>query len=131
MFERVVSNSYYEIAIDPAKNRIYLTIKGFWQTKDLVPHYVEDIGSAVARLKPGFTVLADLTRMVPPTHEVAVMHKRVRESLMENGLFRAAEIVDNPAVTGMLVEYPAGSKVNRRVFSGIVSAEAWLNGIGQ
>jgi len=131
MLERVASNSYYDIAIDPAKNRIYLTIKGFWQTKDLVPRYVDDIGSAVARLKQGFTILADLTRMVPPSHEVVVMHKLVRESLIESGLFRAAEIVDNPAVMSMLVEYLTSPKANRRVFSETAPAEAWLNGIGQ
>jgi hypothetical protein len=127
MFERIASNSYYDIAVDTARNRIYLTIKGFWQTKDLVPHYIEDLSEATGILGPGFTVLANLTRMVPPTAEVSVLHQQAQSLLMKSGLARSAEIVNDPLLMSVVDEYAAVSRATRRVFYDPGFAEVWLD----
>ncbi len=131
MFERITSNSYYDIAVDSAKNRIYLTIKGFWQTKELVPHYINDIGTAVGRMKPGFTVLADLTRMVQPTPEVCALHQESQVLLVKCGAARAAQIAYDPLLTNVLNQYSAELKISRRIFGETSFAEAWLDSPGQ
>ncbi len=127
MFERIASNSYYDIAVDVTKNRIYLTIKGFWQTKDLVPHYIDDLDEATGMLGSGFTVLANLTRMVPPTAEVSVLHQQAQSLLMKNGLVRSAEIVNDPLLVNAVDEYAARLQMNRRVFYDPGFAEVWLD----
>jgi hypothetical protein len=127
MFDRIASNSYYDIAVDTARNRIYLVIKGFWQTKDLVPHYIDDVGEAISLLRPGFTVLANLTRMVTPTAEVGAVHRQAQKLLVNSGLARSAEIVNDLLLTNVIDEYAGESKMIRRVFYDSGFAEVWLD----
>ena len=127
MQERIAANSYYDILIDPAKNRVYLTIKGFWQTKELVPHYMNNLNEAADLLGPAFTVVANLTRMVPPPDEVGVLHKTAQKLMATRGMARAAEIVDDPVLIGVVNDYAVESKINRRIFSGQRFAEVWLD----
>ncbi len=127
MLERIASNSYYDVLIDTAKNRIYLTIKGFWQTRDLVPHYIDDLSEAADLMRPAFTVVANLSRMVPPTDEVGALHKTVQKLMLERGMVRVAEIADDPGLIGVANGYAAETRINKRVFSSPRFAEVWLD----
>lgn len=127
MLKTIASNSYYDIAIDAAKNRIHITIKGFWETKDLVPHYIADIREAVSLAGPSFSVLANLTRMVPPTHEVTGLHLEAQELLVESGLARSAEVVNDPLLTNVTNGYSTPLKMTRRIFYDPGFAELWLD----
>ncbi len=42
----IAKTAYYSIAVDTTKNRIYLTIIGFWKSPEIVPAYVEDMKKA-------------------------------------------------------------------------------------
>lgn len=127
MFKTIASNSYYDIAVDAAKNRIHITIKGFWETKDLVPHYISHINEAVSLARPSFSVLVNLTRMVPPTHEVTGLHHEVQKLFLERGLARSAEVVNDPLLVGATNGYSAPPEITRRVFYDPGFAEAWLD----
>ncbi len=127
MFKQIASNSYYDITVDTEKNRIHLTIKGFWQTKNLVPHYIDDLGEAAGLLKPGFSLLADLTRMVPPTHEVCDLHCEAQKLLVKSGHARSAEIVKDFLLMNAVDDYSAAAKMTRRVFYDPGLAEIWLD----
>jgi hypothetical protein len=62
MKQVVARNKHYEIGIDPDKNRAYITIIGFWRSPGEVGSYVQDLDQALVQLKPGFTLLTDLTQ---------------------------------------------------------------------
>ena len=127
MLKSIASNSYYDIVVNPAKNRIQLTIKGFWQTKDLVPHYINDINEAISQLKPGFSVLVNLTRMVSPTHEVCALHCEAQKLLIKSGSARSAEIVKDSLLMNTVNGYSAELGMTRRAFYDPGFAEVWLD----
>ncbi len=128
MLEKVTSNSYYEISVDAEKNRIFLTIKGFWQTEELVPGFIADIDAAARQVKPGFTALANLTQMKPPPARVGAIHVQAQRLLLGNGLALAAEVIDDAILREVADDYAAETKIERLVFDNLRDAEAWLNG---
>jgi hypothetical protein len=127
MLEMIASNGYYDVSVDVSKNRIYLTIKGYWQAKELVPNYLADVGNAAAMLKPGFTVLANLTRTVPPGREVGSLHLEAQKLLVERGLARSAEVLNDLLLINVASGYPAASQRTRRIFYDAGFAEVWLD----
>jgi hypothetical protein len=38
----IAQNDYYVIAVDPRKNRGYLTLIGYWKSRAEVPKYIEE-----------------------------------------------------------------------------------------
>ena len=129
MLEKIASNSYYDIAVDVSGNRTHLTIKGFWETTELVPNFITDIGAAAEKMRPGFTVLANLTRMKPPPAVVCAMHEEAQALLISCGLECTAEIVDDPSLEKVLNDHACQSKMNKQVFVNTVDAEAWLDSL--
>ena len=131
MLKTIASNGYYDIAVDAAKNRIHLSIKGFWQTKDLVPYYINDINEAVSLLKPGFSILVNLTRMVSPTLEVSALHWEAQKLLIRSGGARSAEIVKDFLSMNMVEGYSAELGMPRRAFYDPGLAELWLDSLDE
>lgn len=123
----IASNSYYDISVDVSRNRIYLVIKGYWQARELVPNYLADLENAATMLKPGFTVLANLTRMVTPAHEVSSLHLEAQKILVKSGLARSAEILNDILLTNEANGYSAASQTTRRIFYDTGFAEVWLD----
>ncbi len=70
----MAETEYYVIAVDPAKNRAYLSLIGYWKSRADVPRYLEDWRQAIGPLSAGFTVLTDVTRMKPPPQDVTQLH---------------------------------------------------------
>jgi len=58
--KQIAKNQFYEMAVDPAKNRAYLTIVGAWEKASDVSSYLSDWDSAIGEVTRGFTVLSDL-----------------------------------------------------------------------
>ncbi len=54
----------YEIRLDPVKNRLYLTISGFFRGKDVEPA-MRDLEAVLQGIKPGFDTVTDLSDFVP------------------------------------------------------------------
>jgi hypothetical protein len=50
----------YQISVEHAKNRIFYQNFGLMQAAVALPHYLDDWAKALAEVRPGFTILADL-----------------------------------------------------------------------
>lgn len=125
----IAKTAYYSIAVDKTKNRIYLTIIGFWKSPEIVPAYVEDMKKACQEISPGFTVLADVTRMITPPAEVAAVHERAQQVTLAAGLRKTAEILPKEkALEKMaLAKWSTASGMLKGMFHAIADAEAWLD----
>ena len=62
MKEEIANNEYYEFSIDAQKNRIYLTIKGYWPSVEAIANYISDLKKCIARIRPDYTSLVDMTQ---------------------------------------------------------------------
>ena len=124
----IAKTAYYSIAVDKTKNRIYLTIVGFWKSPAVVPAYVEDMKKACQEISPGFTVLADVTRMITPP-EVAAVHERAQQVTLAAGLRKSAEILPKEkALEKMaLTKWSTKTGMVKNMFHAIADAEAWLD----
>ncbi|MBD0256749.1 MAG: hypothetical protein ICV83_13605 [Cytophagales bacterium] len=129
MKQVVFRNKHYEIGLDPDKNRAYITIIGFWRDPAEVGPYVQDLDGALVRLKPGFTLLTDLTQMKTHPASVQPLHLAAQQLLLERGLSQTAEVC-----ASSMVEYQANaiskkSNMPLRQFTDQAAAEAFLDSV--
>jgi hypothetical protein len=129
MRKPVADTDYYVIAVDPAKNRIYLTLTGFWKNLTVVPHFLDDLQKALKDVSRGFTVLTDATKMKTPPPEVGALHEKGQKLLLEHGLKKTAEIVPpEKALEKMSLEkWSKKSGMLKAIFHEAIMAEAWLD----
>lgn len=125
--ETVASNTYYEFQVDTNKNRIYLTIKGFWKSVDIVPDYEKDGLKATKKMKKGFTVLTDLTEMKTPPGHVVDIHISLQKKMVENGLAKTAEIIPSSVLKLSVNRMSEESGMLKRIFDDRKEAEEWLD----
>ena len=125
----IAKTAYYSIAVDKTKNRIYLTILGFWKSPTVVPAYVEDMKKACQEISPGFTVLADVTRMITLPPEIAAVHESAQQVTLAAGLRKSAEILPKEkALEKMaLTKWSTKTGMVKNMFHAIADAEAWLD----
>lgn len=125
--QEIAKNQYYTIQIDPAKNRIYLTIYGTWGKPENVPGYISDIEKAIRGLKPGFTIVTDASELGPVTQELGKIHVAAQEKLNNSGLDKTAEIVKSGLTRMNIDSFARKSKMKKQVFDNRKEAEAWLD----
>ena len=70
MKQLVTKNERYEFEVDLAKNRIYFTPTGDWDSPQDVPNYLGDIKKCIGMVSKGYTVLSDITNLGVPSPEV-------------------------------------------------------------
>ena len=126
--EEIAKNEYYSISVDSGKNRIYLTVQGFWKDPTVVPNYIQDIEKAASSALQDFTVITDITQMRPPSPEVGELHMKAQTALVEKGLIATAEILPESVIAQASVDrYSKESGMNKGSFASIVEAESWLD----
>lgn len=124
----IVKNEYYMIGIDERKNRLYLTISGFWESNSVVPNFFIDFRKAVSKLSPDYTILADVTQMKTPPADVATLHTKVQQMAIFKGLKKTAEVVNGNMITKMAINrYSRQSGMNKKIFHDRKKAETWLD----
>jgi len=124
----IARNDNYIIMVDEAKNRIYLTIIGFWKDLGMVPNYLDDITKAGQSVSTGFTILTDVTKMKVPTPEVGEIHGKAQGILVGAGLSKTAEILPADAIAQIAVDrYSKKSGMKKASFSTFEEAEKWLD----
>ena len=130
MKEEVANNEFYEFFVDAQKNRIYLTIKGYWPSAEAIKDYIPDLRKCIARIRPGYTSLVDMTQGKIPHKDAFEVLIQGRELTLKAGLGKQAQIVTEP------LEKLASDRINRetglekekvRKFNAIEEAEAWLD----
>lgn len=125
--EIIVKNKFYQIALNPSLNRVYLTIIGFWRTPQEVASYLPDLEKALRQLQPGFTLLTDLTGMKTHPAPVQAVHLAAQALLLRKGLRQTAEVTASSLVQFQTDTYAKNSKMPLRQFSSAEQAEAYLN----
>lgn len=124
----IAENKYYEINIDTQKNRIYLKVFGIWKDKAEVDTYPEDLKTASSLLARGFTIVADLRKMIPPTKdEIEEIHNKAQTVLIQSGLDRSAEVVSSVITKMAAGRYANKTGLKKMVFNSIEDAEEWLD----
>lgn len=126
--KEIAKTEYYEIRVDESKNRIHLTIIGFWKDRTKLRDYLPDLRRAVEEVAPGFTVLADLTKMKTPMPEIGELHEEAQRVVSQAGLSRTAEIVSGIVERMAAERYSKSSGMNKRSFADLAEAENWLDG---
>lgn len=126
--KEIAANDFYEISIDNRKNRLYLTVKGFWKELSQVPNYLVDLKKAGENLEPGFTIVTDLRTMKLPATTVASLHVQAQKLLVDLGLDRTAEVVGEAILLELqLKRYAEQSAMSKAEFNTKEEAEAWLD----
>jgi len=124
----IATTEYYSLAVDQAKNRLYLTINGFWKNRAAVSNYLADLKKATQELSTGYTVFTDVTQMKTPPQDVAALHIEAQKVVVSAGLRKTAELVaQNVAISMPLNRYAKTSGMQRRTFHEREEAEVWLD----
>jgi len=124
----IAENEYYSIIVDEIKNRVYLTIVGFWEDMDVVPNFISDMTKASQSVSRGFTVLVDITQMKPPPKKVGEMHMKAQGIFLGAGLVKTAELLPANVIAKMAVDrYSRESGMQKGSFSSREEAEKWLD----
>ena len=124
--KEIASTDFYTIGVDPAKNRIYFTMRGSWTSEKEVPDWLEHVAAAVELCSPGFTELIDWTgsSAILLSDYIA----GAQEIAMKAGLRKAARVYDRESFVkrqmNSLTEktgFPVKSFADRE------EAEVWLD----
>jgi hypothetical protein len=90
----------YSIRVDIARNRIYVTLVGFFSLAEIKKCGDETI-DATRRLLPGYDVVTDITRFKAGTAEVAADIERVQAHFRRSGARQGVRIVGSNVLSGM------------------------------
>ena len=124
----IAHNKCYELLYAPYKNRLYLSIFGFWKNLDQIPSYTADLKKAQALLQPGFTLLLDLRTMITHPQVIMGLHVEVLELLRTAGLKKCACVDPTDRIAALQVEDTlVQSHLSSNRFSTHAEAEAWLD----
>ncbi len=128
MMKTIAQNDNYVIAVDPSKNRAYLTLIGYWKSRAEVPKYIDDWKKAIKELSRGFTVLSDVTRMKAPPQDVVQLHTEAQKVLMAGGLSKVAELVGGDVIAKMAIDrFSRESGMYKGTFDNWREADDWLD----
>lgn len=124
----VAKTERYSLVVDTVKNRIYVTMTGFWKSPAEVPNFLKDWDTALSKVKKGFTVLTDHAQRTPPTPEVKEMFIEIQKRIMTAGLRKTAELLNKNAIVSLSIDAVAkkSGMLKADFFDG-AEAEAWLD----
>lgn len=126
---RIVENKNYTLYYNPAKNRIYLKIIGFWRSSEIVPDYIKDWSKALSHANKGFTLLTDASEMAMHPKEVGQLHEKAQQLVLKAGVKKVAEVISGAFTELQLNNVAATTKFPKKNFKNIKEAEAWLDTI--
>jgi hypothetical protein len=118
----------YHVRIDEARNRlVYERFEELTIATEL-PYYLSDLQRALAMLRPGFTILADLRRTLGPNLSLLPLFVNSHTMMMEAGIGMMAEV--HPASHTMYQishAVRAQTHVPTRQFTSREEADAFLD----
>lgn len=91
--KQITTTDAYSLEIDIEKNRVYFCIYGHWDNTTQLDSFLEDWKRAISHLQSDFTILSDIRTMLPHALAVEKIHEETQKYLIENGLFKVAEVV--------------------------------------
>lgn len=118
----------HEFKTDRAKNRLYLTLRGF-SSLEVIQDAVRELKAAVGELKPGFDVVTDISDYKTARPEIAQEIQQIALFLKQSGMRRVVRVVSvNNVVARMQFERtsrPAGYEAE--VVTSVDEADALLD----
>ncbi|MCS6834046.1 MAG: hypothetical protein NZ521_10770, partial [Flammeovirgaceae bacterium] len=106
MKRTLADNEFYQIKADDRKQRLYITLKGFWRSPQQVPQYLPDIQKAIYTMSDGFTCLANFSMLMPFSEEVKPLFTESIKLLLSEGMKRSAQLLPlNLETSEMLANY--------------------------
>jgi hypothetical protein len=90
----------YVIQADTAKNRLNITLNGFFSDAE-VTAAVDKIIDEAKKLKPGFVVINDVSNFKPASQTAVGEMKRAQVFVKENGAARIIRVVGEATLASM------------------------------
>ncbi len=117
---------------DSAKNRLYISVKGFFRERDGAEVY-KDLESAVRQLESGFDVITDISGFVPCSSEAIDIVRKGAELVKQSGRRNAVRVTGG-FVSGLMqfkrVLRPVFDEESVRYAKSIAEADAILDSLG-
>jgi hypothetical protein len=88
---------------DIIKNRIYMVMEGSHDLDEAL-RLKEAYREATKVLKPGFTVLSDVSQYIPASDEVQRIHAEVARIAMQAGVGKVARVIGKKPLGGMQIK---------------------------
>ena len=124
----IAQNECYAIQVDKKKNRLYLTLIGYWKSRAVVPNYLEDMKKASLELSQDYTILTDVTQIKTPPQDVVSLHLEAQKLVTTDGLKKTAELVGQDVIVQMAFDrFSRESGMPKGTFVDKQEAEAWLD----
>jgi hypothetical protein len=98
----------HEIVYDREKNRIYITAVGDWNIEQS-DAFLRDYREALARTRPGFTVLSDVRAFKCSAEDVQQNHARAIKMDAEAGVKKVARVVGTTPLAGFQIKRISGA----------------------
>jgi len=90
----------YDIRIDQARNRLYITLTGFFEVAE-AKKCADEIIAATKKLHAGYDVINDISHFKPGSPEVAKEIERAQTHVATSGVRRGVRVVGEAAIAGM------------------------------
>jgi hypothetical protein len=90
----------YNIRVDQTKNRLYVTLTGFFMLEEM-KKCVDETIQATKKLKTGYDVISDVSQFKPGMPEVTKEIERVQKHFLASGVRRGLRVVGHSALIGM------------------------------
>jgi hypothetical protein len=120
--------SSHEIEYDREKNRIYITAVGDWDIEQS-DAFLRDYKQALARTRPGFTVLSDVRAFMCSSEDVQENHAEAIRMDAEAGVKKVARVVGTTPLAGFQIKRISRSveDYESKNFVTIEEAESYLD----
>ena len=129
--KKIAETDLYVIWVDSLKNRLYQEVRGKWIAPVANYHYEQDVEKALPLLRKDFTILNNALKaegVMSP--EWAVIAKKIRQRLVNDGMRASAELLPENVLTHMqLKRVSKETHFKTRFFSDRKEAEAWLDSL--
>jgi len=117
-----------EVRVNPAKNRLYLFLRGFW-SEEMAAAVSARVKREAKALKPGFSIINDISQLKIGPPEAAAIVKECQEWLGAQGAGRVVRVVsaDNP-LAKMQFKRTSQEAYDASVATTVREAEQMLDG---
>ena len=118
----------HKVVYDQEKNRIYITAVGDWDMAQS-DAFLREYKAAVARTRPGFTVLSDVRLFKCSSEDVQEQHAEAIRVDAEAGVKKVARVVGSTPLAGFQIKRISRTVENYRSenFETLDEAERYLD----
>jgi hypothetical protein len=123
-------NAFFDIYANLTKNRLYVVLKGVIGDDDSLLA-LEKTLAEVQKMKPGFSVITDISEFKPATAFALERIQLGQQAIAQQGVKRIVRIVDRSHITGQMQFVRMGkqvySSVDPNIAESLAQAEAMLD----